>query len=183
VVFVGGFAHDPNVDAVLRLVRVIMPLVWREFPGVGVTLVGGNPPEEVRALASSGVAVPGWVKDLRPLLAGSVVNVAPLRYGAGVKGKVTESLGAGLPVVTTTVGAEGTGAVDGRDLLVADEPEAFAAHIVRLLRDEQAWNALSRAGQELVRHTSSVEAQRAALRRLVGQPVEDGGVPAAATTV
>jgi glycosyltransferase involved in cell wall biosynthesis len=183
LLFVGGFAHDPNVDAALRLVRVIMPLVWREFPGVGLTLVGGNPPEEVRALASSGVAVPGWVKDLRPLLASSVANVAPLRYGAGVKGKVTEALGAGLPVVTTPLGAEGTGAVDGRDLLIGDDPEAFAAHVVRLLREEETWTALSAAGQDLVRRTASVDAQRAALRRLVAQPVAGGDVPAATSAV
>jgi GT2 family glycosyltransferase/SAM-dependent methyltransferase/glycosyltransferase involved in cell wall biosynthesis len=183
LLFVGGFAHDPNVDAVLHLVRVIMPLVWREMPGVGLTVVGANPPEEVRALASSGVAVPGWVEDLRPLLAGSVGLVAPLRYGAGVKGKVTEALGAGLPVVTTPLGAEGLGAVDGRDLLLASEPAAFAAHIVRLLRDAEAWEALSGAGQDLVRRTSSVEAQRAALRRLVAQPTAGDDLPAATTTV
>jgi GT2 family glycosyltransferase/SAM-dependent methyltransferase/glycosyltransferase involved in cell wall biosynthesis len=183
LLFVGGFAHDPNVDAALYLVRVIMPLVWREFPGVGLTLVGGNPPAEVRALASSGVAVPGWIPDLRPLLESSVANVAPLRYGAGVKGKVTESLGAGLPVVTTPLGAEGLGAVDGEDLLVAADPEAFAAHVVRLLRDEEHWHALSAAGQDLVRRTSSVEAQRAALRRLLEQPVENPELPPATTTV
>jgi glycosyltransferase involved in cell wall biosynthesis len=183
LLFVGGFAHDPNVDAVLHLVRVIMPLVWREMPGVGLTVVGANPPGEVRALASSGVAVPGWVKDLRPLLAGSVALTAPLRYGAGVKGKVTEALGAGLPVVTTPLGAEGLGAVDGRDLLIASEPAAYAAHVVRLLRDGEAWQALSVAGQELVRRTSSVEAQRAALRRLVAEPLAGDDLPAATTTV
>jgi glycosyltransferase involved in cell wall biosynthesis len=183
LLFVGGFAHDPNVDAVLHLVRVIMPLVWRELPGVGLTVVGANPPEEVRALASSGVAVPGWVPDLAPLLRDSAALVAPLRYGAGVKGKVTEALGAGLPVVTTPLGAEGLDAVDGRDLLIAAEPAAFAAQVVRLLRDDEAWQSLSAAGQELVRRTSSVEAQRAALRRLVAQPVEDGAMPAASTRV
>jgi GT2 family glycosyltransferase/SAM-dependent methyltransferase len=183
LLFVGNFAHDPNVDAARHLVRVIMPLVWREMPGVGLTLVGGNAPEEVRALASSGVAVPGWVPDLRPLLARSVALTAPLRYGAGVKGKVTEALGAGLPVVTTPVGAEGVGAVDGRDLLIASEPEAYAAHVVRLLRDAEAWQALSAAGQDLVRRTASVEAQRAALRRLVAEPQPGGDVPAASTTV
>ena len=167
LLFVGGFAHDPNVDAVLHLVRVIMPLVWKEEPGVTLTVVGANPPEEVRALASSGVAIPGWVEDLRPLLAGSVALVAPLRYGAGVKGKVTEALGAGLPVATTPLGAEGLGAVEGRDILLASEPQALADRVVSLLRDDDAWQALSEAGQELVRRTASVEAQRAALRRLL----------------
>ena len=183
LLFVGGFAHDPNVDAVLHLVRVIMPLVWHEEPGVGLTVVGANPPEEVRALASSGVAVPGWVPDLKPLLADAVALVAPLRYGAGVKGKVTEAMGAGLPVVTTPLGAEGLGAVEGRDLLLASEPEAFAAKIVSLLRDDELWAGLSAAGQELVRRTASPAAQRAALRRLVAQPLEEGDVPSATTTV
>lgn len=183
LLFVGGFAHDPNVDAVLHLVRVIMPLVWKELPGVGLTVVGANPPEEVRALASSGVAVPGWVADLTPLLASAAAMVAPLRYGAGVKGKVTEAMGAGLPVVTTPLGAEGLGAVEGRDLLLAADPEAFAAQIVSLLRDDELWAGLSAAGQELVRRTTSPAAQRAALRRLVDQPLEDPDVPSATTTI
>ena len=93
--------------------------------------------------------------------------VAPLRYGAGMKGKVTQSLAAGLPVVTTTIGAEGLNALEGEELLVADAPDAFADHVIRLHRDSEAWHALSRNGRALAERVCSPRMQREALRRLL----------------
>ena len=126
LLFVGGFEHPPNTDAAVTLVRDVMPLVWRELGPVPVTIVGADPPAEVQALAGPEVDVAGWVEDLPPLYDSARVMVAPLRYGAGMKGKVTQSLAAGLPVVTTPVGAEGLGAVDGRDMLIAEDPAGLA---------------------------------------------------------
>ena len=89
--------------------------------------MGPDPPAEVQALAAPDIEVTGWVEDLGPLLDRVMVFVAPLRYGAGMKGKVTESLAAGVPVVTTSVGAEGLRAESGRDLMVADDDAGFVA--------------------------------------------------------
>jgi GT2 family glycosyltransferase/SAM-dependent methyltransferase/glycosyltransferase involved in cell wall biosynthesis len=156
ILFVGGFRHPPNIGAAIRLVNEVMPAVWRELGDVRVTIVGSDPPPEVRALASPRVDVAGWVEDLQPLLDRARLLVAPLGYGAGLKGKVTQCLAAGLPVVTTPVGAEG---LDGLEdcVLIAEEPAELAEHAVRLYRDDGLWRELSRAGQALIVEQCSPE--------------------------
>lgn len=167
LLFVGNFAHTPNIDAATFLVRRIMPLVWRRQPGIRVTIAGGNAPAEVRALSAPNVDVAGWVPDLDPLVAGAAAMVAPLRYGAGVKGKVAQALASGLPVITTTLGAEGIDAEAGSEILIGDDPEELAARILELLADDELWRRLSENGQALLRRTSSPEAQRETLVRLL----------------
>jgi O-antigen biosynthesis protein len=167
VLFVGGFEHPPNIDAAVCLVREVMPAVWRELGSVRVTIVGSSPPPEVRALASPLVDVTGWVEDLQPLLDQSRLMVAPLRYGAGLKGKITQALAAGLPVVTTPVGAEG---LDGRDeefILVAEGSQELAAHALRVYRDDELWRSLSRAGRALIAEQCSTEVVSERLNRLL----------------
>jgi GT2 family glycosyltransferase/2-polyprenyl-3-methyl-5-hydroxy-6-metoxy-1,4-benzoquinol methylase/glycosyltransferase involved in cell wall biosynthesis len=149
VLFVGGFEHPPNTDAALVLVREVMPLVWHELPDVVVTIVGADPPPEVAALEAPRVRVAGWVPDLDPLLDGARALVAPLTYGAGLKGKVTQALAVGLPVVTTPVGAEGLDAADGEQMLIGNDPEELAARVIRVLTDGALWTRLSTAGQTL----------------------------------
>jgi glycosyltransferase involved in cell wall biosynthesis len=93
--------------------------------------------------------------------------VAPLQYGAGMKGKVTQSLAAGLPVVTTKLGAEGLNAVDGRDMFIEDDPQTFATRVIQLYGDDETWRAMSASGRSLVEDMCSPEIQRAALERLL----------------
>lgn len=179
LLFVGGFQHMPNLDAAVVLVREIMPLVWRELPECTLTIVGPDAPPEIDALASRRVTVAGWVPDMTPLLEESRVMVAPLRYGAGMKGKVTQSLAAGLPVVTTAIGAEGLSATPGEHLLVADDLEELAAGIIRLYRDPDLWRRLSEAGLELATATWSRATMRARLDELVDLAAGSGRTPAA----
>ncbi len=157
VLFVGGFEHPPNVDAAAYLVREVMPLVWARIPDVLVTLVGSGAPREVNELAGSRVDVRGWVADLDPLLDSARVLVAPVRFGAGVKGKVTQGLAAGVPVVTTPVGAEGLDAHDGVQMMIGEDAEALAERIVRVVEDDALWESLSHGGQELVAAKCSLE--------------------------
>jgi O-antigen biosynthesis protein len=157
VLFVGGFEHPPNIDAAVRLVKEVMPDVWRELGEVRVTIVGPEPPPEVKQLASALVDVTGWVEDLRPLLDQSRLMLAPLRYGAGVKGKITQALAAGLPVVTTPIGVEGLEGADDEFILVREESAGLAAQTVRLYRDNELWRDLSRAGQALIAQQFSTE--------------------------
>jgi GT2 family glycosyltransferase/SAM-dependent methyltransferase len=155
VLFVGGFAHPPNIDAAVRLVRDVMPAVWRELGDVRVTIAGSQPPPEIEALASPLVDVTGWIEDLQPLLERARLMVAPLRYGAGLKGKVTQSLAVGLPVVTTPIGAEGLQDPD-ECMLVAEDARTLAEHVVRAYCDDELWWRLSRAGQAFINaHCSS----------------------------
>jgi len=152
MLFVGGFAHPPNADAVLYFCRDILPRVKRALGPVDVTIIGDRPPQEVSDLAGDGVVIAGWVPDVTPYLHSHCVAIAPLRFGAGMKGKVGQALAAGLPVVTTSVGAEGMSLADGKTALVADSPEAFADAVVRLCIDRQLHRELSEGGRSHVRH-------------------------------
>jgi GT2 family glycosyltransferase/glycosyltransferase involved in cell wall biosynthesis len=169
LVFVANFAHAPNVDAILDFHARTWPLVRAALPEATLTLVGTDPPDAVRALAASGsgIEVTGWVESTAPYLDRARVSIAPLRFGAGVKGKVGEALSHGLPVVTTTIGAEGMGLVDGQHALVADSPEAFAQAVVLLHSDRALWERIAEAGREHVRATLSPEAASGALRGLL----------------
>jgi GT2 family glycosyltransferase/SAM-dependent methyltransferase len=155
VVYVGSFDHPPNVDAALALVTEIMPLIWRTLPEVTVKIIGTSPPPQIEALASSLVTVTGWVKDIEPLLDSARALVAPLTYGAGMKGKVTQALACGLPVVTTPVGAEGLHAHDGDQMMIGSTPSELAERTVRLLSDDELWNEVSQAGLGLARDVCS----------------------------
>ncbi len=167
VLFVGGFAHGPNAGAALELASRVMPAVWAEIEDVPLTVVGADPPPELAALAGDRIDVRGWVPDLDPLLGGSVAMVAPLRYGAGVKGKITESMAAGLPVVTTPVGAEGLAVEHGRDILVGDTAGELARLIVELHRDAELWSRISDSGRDVIAQTASPATLRPVLERLL----------------
>ena len=145
VLFIGGYNHTPNVDAAKWLCEEIMPIVWRERPEISVTLLGSNPPESVLALQSPKVRVPGFLPDVSRYFETSRVFVAPIRFGAGMKGKVGHALSYGLPTVLTTIAAEGFGLTDERDCLIADDAETFARGILRAYCDREVWDGLSRS--------------------------------------
>jgi GT2 family glycosyltransferase/ubiquinone/menaquinone biosynthesis C-methylase UbiE len=146
LLFVGGYQHTPNVDAVRFFVGEVMPLVRELLPGVVLNVVGSKPPPEILALAAKDVVIHGFVEDLAPLLDEVRVSVAPLRYGAGVKGKVGTALAAGLPTVATPVAAEGMGLIEGEQLLVASSAADLAECVHRLYTDPELWARLSEAG-------------------------------------
>lgn len=166
--FVGGFQHPPNVDAVQWFVREVWPQVRSEVPDARFHVVGSKMPESMRALAGNGVEIHGHVEDLSPFLEGCRVSVAPLRYGAGVKGKVNQAMAHGQPVVATPMAVEGMHLADGDEVLVAETAVAFAASVVRLYRDEHLWERLSHAGMANVANHFSFDAARAALARVLG---------------
>jgi GT2 family glycosyltransferase/glycosyltransferase involved in cell wall biosynthesis len=143
IIFIGGYNHTPNVDAVRWLVHEVMPAVWKHLPEAGVTLLGANPPDSVLELAGGRVAVPGYVRDVEPYFLSARVFVAPLRYGAGMNGKVGHALAYGLPTVTTSVGAAGFSLIDGTNALVADDVDAFVAAVVALYEDQALWSRIS----------------------------------------
>jgi GT2 family glycosyltransferase len=165
LLFVGNFRHRPNTDAVRFFVREVLPLVRRELPRTELLLVGDNAPPEFDAYSQEGVRLLGYVPDIEPVFARARVFVAPIRFGAGVKGKIGEALAYGLPVVTTTIGAEGMSLRDGAEALIADAPADFAAAVVRAYRDEALWQTLSDNGHAHVGRHFSPEA--------VGKTVND----------
>jgi GT2 family glycosyltransferase/glycosyltransferase involved in cell wall biosynthesis len=146
IVFVGGYQHAPNVDAVRYFAEEVMPLLRKKLPGVRFHAVGSKPPAEIKALASEDIIITGFVEDLNPLLDKMRVSVAPLRYGAGIKGKIGAAMAVGLPVVATSLAVEGMSLTDGENILVADGPEAFANAVAMVYHDEALWTSISRNG-------------------------------------
>lgn len=164
--FIGGFEHRPNVDAVQWFVREVLPRIRQAVPDVVFNVVGSKPPDEVLALASRHVKVAGYVPDPDPFFDGSRVFVSPLRYGAGMKGKIGQAMSYGLPVVTTSIGAEGMRLVDGENAMIADEPDAFAKAVIRVYRDPSLWGRLSENSRRHVEANFSESAVRPLLAEL-----------------
>jgi GT2 family glycosyltransferase/glycosyltransferase involved in cell wall biosynthesis len=158
IIFIGGFEHSPNVDAVLYFAQEIFPLIRARIPDATFQIVGPDAPPEIQELASPAIQVLGFVPDVDPIFAQARVAVAPIRFGAGVKGKVNQSMALGVPTVVTSVAAEGMHLVHDRDAMIADEPSGFADAVVRLWTSRQLWERLSSNGRTNVRKHFSVEA-------------------------
>ena len=142
LLFFGGFlagSASPNEDALSYLVHEVLPLFWEEHPDVSLNVVGADMGDSVRALEGPRVRIVGYVEDPADWLSRARVHVNPMRYGAGLKQKFLDSLAAGLPFVTTTVGAEGFPLGALRDSLVADDPARLARAIGRLYTDRAEW--------------------------------------------
>jgi O-antigen biosynthesis protein len=169
IVFVGGYQHVPNVDAVKYFVAEIMPLLRSRLPGVRFHVVGSKTPAELQALACEDVVIRGFVDDLAPLLDKMRVSVAPIRYGAGIKGKIGSAMAVGLPVVATPLAAEGMLLVDDESILVAEGAEQFADAVVKLYQDELLWNRISQHGLKFAEHAWGAETAWQALHAILDE--------------
>lgn len=144
LLFIGWFGHLPNEDAVLWFANEIFPLIKKDDPDIRFFVLGGNPAEKILKLRSDDVAITGYVKDVSDHFQNARIFVAPLRYGAGFKGKIAQAMSYGLPVITTSIGAEGMDLKDGENVLIADGPKEFARKVIDSYNDEDLWNKLSR---------------------------------------
>ncbi|HEY8722065.1 glycosyltransferase [Pengzhenrongella sp.] len=147
IVFLGSFAHPPNADGIRWFLLEVLPLIHLELPEVVVTIVGRSAPEDLIELAPKGVVFRGWVAELDDVYARARVAIAPLRYGAGIKGKVGEAMSFGVPVVGTSVAAEGMSIQHRVTGWVCDDGAAFAHGVVEAFRDDELWTAVSEAGR------------------------------------
>lgn len=164
VVFVGGFQHPPNIDAVEFYAEEIWPLFREQCPGVPTYIIGSRMPDRLRKLGEShGLNMLGFVEDLIPYYTGSVLSIAPLRYGAGVKGKVNQALSYGLPVIGTSAALEGMGLEHGRQAMRADSAEAFAGAMAEAYSNQALWNALSENGQHSLQDRFTPQVAKEAL--------------------
>lgn len=159
LLFVGGFAHAPNADGIAWFMREVWPLVLARRPATECVLVGSDPPSWIQALAQedSRITAPGHVSEevLHAEYGRALVAIAPLRFGAGTKGKVVEALQHGVPVVTTSTGAQGLS--EAGFLRLADAAGDFARHVLELLDDPGRWLDAARNGQQFVREHYSPE--------------------------
>lgn len=150
LLFVGGYRHRPNVDGALWFVHEVWPALRQRHPQLSLTLAGSHPPPELRALSGQdGIDVPGHLSELDTLYRRHRLAVAPLRFGAGLKGKVLEAMAWGLPCVGTAIAYEGL-AFDQAAQVIADGAAAMTGRIETLLSDDAAWEQVRRAGQEWI---------------------------------
>jgi O-antigen biosynthesis protein len=166
VVFIGSYQHDPNVDAAAYFSRQIFPLVAARTDA-RLFLLGADPPEEVRDLQSPQIVVPGYLPSVDAYFSHCKVFVAPVRYGAGMKGKIGHALAFGIPVVTTTIGAEGMDLVDGETALIRDDPREFSEAVIAVYQDEELWARLSQHGRRIVRERWTPEVMKMRLEELL----------------
>lgn len=168
--YVGSYGYPPNEEAALSLIRTIMPAVRGLIGPIELVLIGRDPTPAMRELAarSAGVRITGTVADPVAELRDAGILVVPLRAGAGSRIKILEAMLAGVPVVTTAAGLEGLDAVPGRDVLVADTADAFAAAVARLRADDVARSTLTRSASAFVRERHTQAAVSAAVLRALG---------------
>lgn len=167
ILFVGGFDHEPNVDAVIYFCEHILPLVVEELPDVVFHVVGSNMPEHIFGLRSPHVNPVGYVADLREVFDRVRVFVAPLRYGAGLKGKVGQSMSFGVPVVGTSIAFEGFSLVDHHEGIIANDPEIFAQSVVNLFVDHDLWLSISTNAWRVIEERFSTQAVRQCVQSLL----------------
>jgi glycosyltransferase involved in cell wall biosynthesis len=177
VLSVATMFYPPNVEGVAWFAREVFPAIRQRRPATRFLIVGSRPPASIRRLATgdSGVVVTGYVAELEPFLRQSAVLVVPLHAGSGMRVKILEAFARGIPVVSTTIGAEGIDARPGEHLLIADEPAAFAEAVGRLLREPDAGERLARAARRLVEARYDWRTALRGLDRIYG---DEPGAPA-----
>ena len=168
IIFVGGFNHYPNISGISWFVKYVFPMILVNMPEVKLLIIGSNPPGDVRSFAGRSIDVLGGISEqaLDSIYQLSRVSIAPLLVGAGVKGKVVEAMGKGIPVVTTSVGAQGFD-LDKCGLHVSDEPVEFMNFILKLLADDVEWRKASDKQYEYVEKNYSKEAMKMAFNGFV----------------
>lgn len=157
MIYTGGMTWYPNRDAMLYFAAEIFPRIRVLQADAGMTVIGRNPPQELLRLASEdpGFRVSGFVDDVRPAVRGASVYVVPIRVGGGTRLKLLDAMAQGKAIVSTTIGCEGIPVTDGENVLIADEPEPFAAAVVRIMRDAELRHRLERNARRFVEENYS----------------------------
>ncbi|MCB1706647.1 MAG: glycosyltransferase [Halioglobus sp.] len=184
LMFIGSFAHPPNEEGIIWFIDYILPLIKKKLPKIHLTIVGSEPTERLLELASDSVTVTGYVEDVSRYFNDSKVFVSPLLHGAGVKGKIGQSFSYGLPVVTTSIGAEGMQLTHGLNALIADSETAFANNVIALYQEKFLWQKLSTNCRQVIRDQFSTDKIRTALEHILEEePAKQEPAPAAARPV
>jgi sugar transferase (PEP-CTERM/EpsH1 system associated) len=153
IILTGNMSYFPNLDGALYFIEEIFPIIRKSRPGAKVYIVGQNPPTKLRRMSGHNVIVTGFVPDIKEHYLKSTVAVSPIRFGAGTLNKVLEPMALGVAVVATSVSVMGLAVVPGKDVLVADTSEEFAAEVIRLLNDSNLRTKVSQSAKNIVRST------------------------------
>jgi sugar transferase (PEP-CTERM/EpsH1 system associated) len=173
IVFSGKMSYHANATAALYFARRILPLVREMRPDVRLRIVGSNPPRSVQALSRDpSISVTGHAPDIRVGLRNATLAVCPVTVKVGIQNKILEAMAMGIPVVSTTRGVEGLAAVPGRDVMVADSPAEFAAHVCRLIGDPALGQHVGQAGRRYVELHHRWDAAARTLETLYAEAIE-----------
>ena len=167
LLFVGSFAHTPNADAVEWLVENVWEHLSPKIKEDGLDIIGKNPPEHLVKNAPKGIRFHGWVESTDPYVDNARLSIAPIRFGAGIKGKIGEAWARGLPVVGTSVAFDGMINSNSTDFYSSDDPVKLAELVNLVYSSEDIWTRASKAGQEQVEKTLSPEVARVSLTELI----------------
>lgn len=167
IVFIGGAHHPPNTDAILYFAKEVMPRIIKVLPDINFHIIGANPPPEILELKSDSIIVHGFIEDLNALLDNMRLSVAPMRFGAGMKGKIITTLGKGLPTVMTDVAAEGMGVLDGENGLIANTPDEISEAVIKIYKDQRLWSLISKNGIQLSESLCGKESSFKSLRKIL----------------
>jgi glycosyltransferase involved in cell wall biosynthesis len=151
IIFIGGFNHKPNEDAVVWFIENIFPLIKKNITEARFIILGSNPTETITKLKSEDIIVTGFIKNIDPYFQNAKVFVAPIRYGAGLKGKIIHAMSFGLPIVTTSIGAEGMNLAKNEIVKVADNPKDFAKKVIELYLSNELWKVYSDKALDFVK--------------------------------
>ncbi|HTG44094.1 MAG TPA: glycosyltransferase, partial [Verrucomicrobiae bacterium] len=171
--FIGSFQHAPNVDAVLFFTAEIYPIIAARLPSAKFYIIGPKAPPAIIALGNENIIVAGFQPDVQTYFDSVRLSIAPLRFGAGVKGKINQSMGLGVPVVATSLAVEGMSLTAGEEVLIADDPETFAAALIGLYKTETLWQRISDNALAKTRALYSETAAKERLSHLFSQAHRD----------
>jgi sugar transferase (PEP-CTERM/EpsH1 system associated) len=168
IVFTGVMDYFPNIDAVVWFCDEVLPLIHAQMPEASFVICGSRPVRAVRQLAKrQGVSVTGRVSDTRPYLDSAEVFVAPLRMARGIQNKLLEAMAMGLPCVASSTAASGTVVANGAGILAADEPQEFAEHVLKLLREEKLRSDMAREARAAAEANYRWDVQMASLDQVI----------------
>ncbi len=173
VVFTGNMHYPPNVDAARFLAKEIMPIVWKSIPGATLLLAGASPDAAVKALKNGKISVSGWMDDIRDAYASSRIFIAPMRIGTGLQNKLLEAMAMKIPSITTPLANEALKAKAGEEILMGKNAAELAAHIVKLLNDNDFGNKLAEKGYNFVLKNFSWENATSELNKLINKPLKN----------
>lgn len=167
ILFIGSFDHRPNLDAVEYFLNDIFPLLRRAIKEIKLYVIGANPPKKLLKINPESTIYTGYVPDLKKYFNSCRLSIAPLRFGAGMKGKILTSMSFGLPVIASSIASEGLPVKNNEHLFIADEKHLFAEKLLLLYQEQDLWSRFSCAGREMIRRHYSQGAFRSSLKNIM----------------
>ena len=151
IVFTGNMAYAPNINAVEYLANDILPLVWKKLPEAKMYIAGATPDPRVKKVASDRIIISGWLDDMRDAYAQSKIFIAPMRIGTGLQNKLLEAMSMKLPCITTSLANNPLGAEENKEILVGNNEQELAEHIITLLTNKDKADEIAQNGYNFVR--------------------------------